>query len=118
MAAPNLKNPTIITGKTAVGIASTVLGSVLDNTAGSNKVLKINSIRTANIISNQVTVDLSFYRSSTHTYMQKDSAVSSTNSLIILSKDEYMYLEEGDSIYLKSNTSSSINYTIHYEEIS
>ena len=45
MTAPNLKNPTIITGKTArVGIATTAVVGILTNSAASNKVLKVNKL--------------------------------------------------------------------------
>ena len=49
MAAPNLKTPTTITGKT-VGYAVTAsLAAALSNSAASSKVLKVNSIYCANV---------------------------------------------------------------------
>jgi hypothetical protein len=49
MAAPNLKNPTTITGKTARYAVTASLASVLANGAASGKVFKINSIFCANV---------------------------------------------------------------------
>jgi len=44
MAAPNLKNPTTITGiTTVVGLGTTAITGILTNASGSNKVLKINT---------------------------------------------------------------------------
>jgi hypothetical protein len=44
MAAPNLKNPTTITGRTARYAVTTSLGNALANSPSSGKVFKINSI--------------------------------------------------------------------------
>jgi hypothetical protein len=41
-----------------------------------------------------------------------------SSTLLVLSKEEYLYLEEGDAIYAKANTSGKIDLTISYEEIS
>ena len=50
MTAPNLRNPTTITGKTArTGITTTAVVGILTNSAASGKALKINSIFAANV---------------------------------------------------------------------
>ena len=50
MTAPNLKNPTTITGKTTfVGINTTAKVGILTNLQNSDKVLKVNSIFAANV---------------------------------------------------------------------
>jgi hypothetical protein len=49
MAAPNLKNPTTITGKTARYAVTATLANALANSAASGKVFKINSIFCANV---------------------------------------------------------------------
>ena len=118
MAAPNLKNPTTITGKTVVGIATTTLTEVLSNGVSSGKVLKINVAKAANTTTSGATVDLSFYRGSTHTYFIEGASVPPNGSLVIIDKNEYAYVEEGDAIYARSNTLSAIDLIIHYEEIS
>ena len=49
MAAPNLKNPTTITGKTVGYAVTTSLAAALSNAAASNKLLKVNSVYCANV---------------------------------------------------------------------
>ena len=119
MAAPNLKTPTIINGKTAVYSCTASLAAALSNSAGSGKVLKVNCIRAANVASSgSVTVTVSIYRSSTHTYLAKLFTIASGYSYVLLDRNEYAYLEEGDAIYAQANATSSVDLTIGYEEIS
>lgn len=119
MAAPNLKQPTTITGKTATYSCTSSLASALSNAAASGKVLKVNTIRAANIdATSAFSVDITVYRSSTHTYIANAISVPVSSTLLVLSKEEYLYLEEGDAIYAKANTSGKIDLTISYEEIS
>ena len=49
MAAPNLKEPTTIVGKTNGYAVTTSLAAALSNGAASGKVLKVNSVYAANV---------------------------------------------------------------------
>lgn len=118
MAAPNLKNPSTVTGKTATYSCTDTLASALANGASSGKLLKVNTVRAANITSSSGNVDLTLFRSSTHTYFIKSATVPPNGSLVLTDKNEYIYLEEGDALYAKANASSTIDLTIHYEDIS
>ena len=71
MAAPNLKSPTTITGKTARSkITGTSIVGVVTNAGSSGKVLKINSIFAANIDGTSgVNVSVSVYDGSTDYYI-------------------------------------------------
>jgi hypothetical protein len=117
MAAPNLKQPTTITGKTAVYSCTASLASALANGASSNQLLKVNVVRACNLTSSSGSVDLTVYRSSTHSYIGKSLSVPPESSLVLLDRNEYLYLEEGDALYAKANAVSTIDLTIHYEEI-
>jgi hypothetical protein len=119
MAAPNLKTPTTITGKTAVYNCTGTLAAALTNSAASGKLLKINVIRASNVDgTNAIDVDVSIYRGSTHTYLASAISVPIKSTIVITSKEDYIYLEEGDSIYAKSSTSTKIDLTLSYEDIS
>jgi hypothetical protein len=62
MTAPNLKNPTSITGKTARYAVTNTAGNVLSNATSSGKVLKINSIFCANVDgTNNADISVSIY---------------------------------------------------------
>lgn len=118
MAAPNLRSPSTITGKTATYAVTTSLAAVLSNAAASNKLLKVNTVRAANISGSDATLELSLYRGSTHTYLVKGASIATGKVLVASNKDEYIYLEEGDALYAKAGAVSSIELTVNYEEIS
>jgi len=120
MTAPNLKDPTTITGKTArSGITTTAVVGILTNSSGSNKVLKINSIFCANVDgTNAADISVSIYDGSTDRYLAKTITVPPDATQIISSKDTYFYLEEGDSIRAVANAASDLELVIGYEDIS
>ena len=118
MAAPNLRQPFTITGKTAVYSCTASLAAALANSSSSNKVLKVNVIRAANLTTGLATIDVTIFRSSSHTYIIKTASIAPNSSLVILDKNEYLYLEEGDAVYAKANAVSTIDLTVHYEDIS
>jgi hypothetical protein len=119
MAAPNLKNPTTITGKTARYAVTASLASVLANGAASGKALKINSIFCANVDgTNAADISVSIYDGSTDRYLAKTIAVPADATQIISSKETYFYLEEGDSIRAVANAADDLELIIGYEDIS
>jgi hypothetical protein len=95
-----------------------VLSSVLENTSASGKLLKVNVIRAANTTTSNRTLSVTIYRSASHEYLIKDVTAVPNASLVIVDKNEYVYLEEGDSIYAVASASSAVDLTLHYEEIS
>jgi|DEB19_MinimDraft_3_1074340.scaffolds.fasta_scaffold06040_2 hypothetical protein len=117
MAAPNLKTPTTITGKTAVYACTASLASALSNGASSGKVFKINGIRAANVATAAGTIEVTVFRSSTHYELIKTAQVPVNSAFVVLNREEYLYLEEGDAIYAKANATSTIDLILTYEEI-
>ena len=118
MAAPNLKSPTTITGKTARYAVTASLANALANSAASGKVFKINSIFCANVDgTNQADISVSIYNGTTDYYLAKTLTVPADATQIISSKDTYFYLEEGDSIRAVANAASDLELVIGYEEI-
>tara|TARA_R110000868_G_scaffold161971_1_gene392904 strand:+ start:161 stop:523 length:363 start_codon:yes stop_codon:yes gene_type:complete len=120
MAAPNLKNPTTITGiTTVVGLGTTAVTGILTNTAGSNKVLKINSIFCANIDGvTAADISISIIRNGIDRYLARTIAVPADATQIISTKDTYFYLEEGVGIRAQASAANDLDVTIGYEEIS
>jgi hypothetical protein len=122
MAAPNLKNPTTITGRTARYAVTTSLGNALANSAASGKVFKINSIFCANVDAanppQPADISVSIYDGSTDRYLAKTIAVPADATQIISTKETYFYLEEGDSIRAVANAASDLELIIGYEDIS
>ena len=119
MAAPNLKSPTTITGKTTRYAVTTSLGAALSNSAASGKVLKINSIFCANVDgTNAADISVSIYNGTTDFYLAKTLAVPANATQIISSKSTYFYLEEGDSIRAIASAAGDLELVIGYEDIS
>jgi hypothetical protein len=116
MAAPNIANVTTITGKIAVQQVGNSATAIISNGAGSNKVLKVNSLYVSNIISLSATVTVDLFRSSTAYRITYQSTVPVGGSLDVLSKP--IYLEEGDSLRLTGSATSSLEAVASYEEIS
>lgn len=119
MAAPNIVNVTTITGKTAVLAITTASTAIVTNSAASNKVLKINSLVIANVdgtASADVTVDL--FRSSVAYRLANTITVPADASLVVISKDTMIYLEEGDSLRLTASIANDLEGVCSYEEIS
>lgn len=118
MAAPNIKNPTTITGKTArVNLSTTSVTNVLSNAAASNKVLKINSIFAANINGTTTSdISISIYNGTTDFYLVYTVSVPADATQIVSTKETYFYLEEGDSIRATAGTANAISVIVGYEE--
>jgi len=119
MAAPNLTNITTITGKTATQSIGTSASAIVTNSAASGKVYKINSLVVANIDgSNAADITADLYRSSTAYKMTSTIAVPANSTLVIITKETGIYLEEGDSLRLTASATGDLTAICSYEEIS
>jgi hypothetical protein len=118
MAAPNLKSPTTITGKTARYAVGSGLATAISGVP-SGSVYKINSIFCANVDgTNAADISVSIYNGTTDFYLAKTIAVPADATQIISTKETYFYLEEGDSIRAIANAASDLELVIGYEDIS
>lgn len=119
MAAPNLKSPATITGKTEGYAVTTSLAAALTNSAASGKVLKINSVYCANVDgAASADIDLTYYNGTTDTYLAKTIAVPADATQVLVTREAYIYLEEGDSLRAMASTAGDLQLVISYEEIS
>jgi hypothetical protein len=134
MAAPNIVNVTTITGVTSAfsGIAVTTAGrgplgvtTVASNPASSGKVLKINSLVAA-AIGSTTGVTVQYYDNAAHTGAANTVSIAHTasvptfSSLVVISKENSIYLPENTSLgaFSQQNTGGSIDIICSYEEIS
>lgn len=119
MAAPNLKSPTTITGKTARYAVTATLASALANSAASGKAFKINSVYCANVDGAAAAdIDLTIYDGTTDFYLAKTIVVPADATQLLVTREGYLYLEEGDSLRAKASAASDLELVIGYEEIS
>jgi hypothetical protein len=119
MANPNIVNVTDIRGKTAVLDATTSATAIVTNSGGSNKVFKINSLIISNIDgTNAADITVDVFRSSTSYKLASTITVPADATLVVISKDTAIYLEEGDSIRLLASANGDLQGVCSYEEIS
>jgi hypothetical protein len=117
MAAPNLLNPTTITGKTAVQAVGTSATAIVTNASSSGKALKINALYVSNVDgTNNAEINVDIYRSSTAYHIGKTIIVPADATLDVISKA--IYLEEGDTLRLTANATSDLEAVCSYEDIS
>jgi hypothetical protein len=118
MAAPNIVNVATITGKTAVLAATTTPTDIVSNGAGSNTVLKINTLSIANINGTAAaTVNASVFRSGTEWRLAQVISVPAGSTLVVLDKTNSIYLEEGDSLRVTASINSYLHAVCSYEII-
>ena len=133
MAAPNIVNVATITGVTTfhAGIAVTAYGkgtagitTVVSNAAASGKVLKINSLSAA-AIGSTTGVTLQYFDHVNHASAGSTVSLGTTisvptfSTLVIISKDNSIYLEENTSLGIFAQPATgTIDVVCSYEEIS
>jgi len=119
MAAPNLVNTSAIYGKTAVQAVGLSATAILTNAAASGKVLKVNTLSIANVNGTSaadITADL--FRGGVAYRICFTISVPADSSLVLVSKDAAIYLEEGDSIRLTASAANFLEAICSYEDLS
>ena len=130
MSAPNIVNVATITGKIFYdALADTNLTSLVLNPASSGKVLKINALTASNVDgTNAATIDVSYHPStttavgstvsSTGYHIAKTITVPADATLVVISKDTSIYMEESSVLAVKASAANDIDFVVSYEEIS
>lgn len=119
MAAPNIVNVTSIAGKTAVLAVTTTATTLVANPAESGKVFKINMLLVSNVDgTNPCDVTAQVTREGVSYALASTITVPADASLVVISKDTCIYLEEGDLIQLQASANSDLQAVCSYEEIS
>jgi hypothetical protein len=124
MANPNIVNVTDIRGRTVVTDLTTTNSTlVVENVAASGKVFKINSLIVSNVDGTDaadITINL-FSEDNiggTGTQIVSTVTVPADASLVVISKDTSIYLEEDRSIGATANSANDLKVVCSYEEIS
>ena len=118
MAAPNIVNVSTITGKSVTGALGTSTATLLQNSASSNKVFKINTILISNVDgTNSATAAISLY-DGTDRYIAKGITVPAGATVVLIDKNSSLYLEEDKIIRGDASAASDLEFIISYEEIS
>ena len=123
MANPNIVSVASIYGKTVYDTDITAsAASLVSNAASSGKIYKINSLIIANIDgtnSADITITLrNAAGGTTYSTLANTVAVPADATLIVVSKDTSIYLEEDMSLYVLASAAGDLSATCSYEEIS
>ena len=118
MAAPNIVQVSSIFGKTAVANVTTSSSNIVQNITNSNAVFKINSLIIANIDGGaSADISASLYRGGFENRIAHTVSVPPDSTIVVISKDTSLYLEEGDAISLFGSANGDLWATCSYEEI-
>jgi hypothetical protein len=124
MAAPNIVNVTSIVGiTTAISLTTTNATSFISNVNASGKVLKVNTLFATNIdgtSSADITIKyhLAAAGAGTSIAFANTISVPADSSLIVIGKDNPIYLEENRSLTAQASAADDIAIVCSYEEIS
>lgn len=119
MAAPNLKTPTTVTGKTVGYAVTTSMAAALTNSASSNKVFKVNSVYCANIDgTNAADITLEWFNGTTAFKIGNTITVPADATQVLVSRESYIYIEEGQSLRAQASAAGDLELVISYEDIS
>lgn len=124
MANPNIVNVTSILGKTVtVNLTTTASTLVVENAAASGKIFKINTLIVSNVNAvNPANITINLFSQDniggTGTQIASTIAVPANASLVVISKDNFLYLEEDRSIGATAAVANELKIVCSYEEIS
>jgi hypothetical protein len=119
MANPNIATATNIYGRT---ICHAVTTGNVNVTGGvpTNRIYKVNSVIISNVDGTSAAdVSVTLFDASTSTgySLAKTISVPADATLVVISKDTQVYLEEGDAIFVLASANSALNAIISFEEI-
>jgi hypothetical protein len=119
MAAPNIVGVTTIRGNTEVLAVTTSATAIANNIPSSGKVYKINSLVVSNIDgTNAADITADLYRGGTGYSIASTITVPADASLVVISKETAVYLEEGDALRCTASADGDLVAICSYEEIS
>lgn len=119
MTNPNIVNVSNILGKTNVLQVTTVATDIVSNSASSNSIYKINSLLISNVDgTNPADISASVFRGAVEYFLAFTITVPPDATLVLISKDTCIYLEEGDSLRCTASANGDLVAICSYEIIS
>lgn len=120
MAAPNVADFTTITGKVAgqaVGVSAT---AIVSNASSSGTLVRVTGLTIANVDgTNDADITVDVYKNATTAYrLAYTITVPADSTLVVISRDIAVYLEENDSLRLTASAASDLEAVCSYEIIS
>lgn len=114
----NVITATSITGNTDVQAVTTTATAITTNAAASGKLYKVNSVVISNVDgANAADITVDLFRSSTPYYLAYTITVPADATLVVVTRDMGIYLQEGDSIRCTASANGDLHALCSYEII-
>ena len=124
MTAPNIAGLTTVTGKSVgANLSNTNETNLVTNASNSGNVLKINSVVISNVHgTNSATINVILNKTANASpalfyHLAKTVTVPANATLVVVSKDMQLYLEENNSIVIQASAANHLQAICSYEEI-
>ena len=117
MTTANIITVNDIRGTTTATLLSTSFATQISNPGSSGKAYKVNTIIVSNTNTSAVNVSLEFYRDSVGISLGSEIGVPANASVVLISKDTSIYLDEGDAIRAKGSSANYLNFVGSWEEL-
>lgn len=118
MTAPNIAALTSIIGKTSVADVTIAGVNVISNGTSSGQVFKVNSLIISNIDgTNNAEVTVNLVRGANSYAFASAIVVPAKSTLVAISKDMGVYIEEGDAINCSAGADGDLQVLCSYEVI-
>jgi hypothetical protein len=120
MAQPNIVDVVTIRGNTVLqNVITSNTTNLVANPAASGKVFKINTLMISNANgTTSADITAGFFRDGTEYKIAHTIPVPADSTLVLLSKDIAIYLQETDYIRLNASANNFLHAVCSYEEIS
>lgn len=119
MALPDLSNPTKVEGKNATQAVTTSAVAIVSNAAASNKTIRVVSLYVSNVDgTNAASVTVSVFNGTTARHICNTVSVPADSAISVITREDLVYLNEGDSLRLTASANNDLEAVCSYEEIS
>ena len=124
MAAPNLRQPTTITGKTATHLldSTSEKADLIVNAASSGKALRITSLFVSNVDgTNNASITIKHYPAAcggTGVPIVSTLTVPADSTVVVLNREQSIWMEEDTHLGFTASAADDLSVIVAYEEVS
>lgn len=117
MANPNIVITSELYGRTELQQVTTTPTAIATNGASSDAVFKVNTLVITNVSTSVASITADIFRAGVATRFASQIPVPAQSSLVVLSKENPVYLLEGDALRLTASTNAALHAVCSFEEI-
>lgn len=119
MANPNIATAASVYGRT-IGLAATTASTAIISAVTASHVYKVNSLIISNINGSAAAdVTVTYYNATAATsyYVAYLVSVPAKSTLVVISKDSQIYMQESDTLSVTASANSYLHAIVSYEDI-